>query len=131
MHDRDLVVAVEWVVGADLGSETILQRSDDLSSGCVVLGIGGENHEEVQGHTDGIPLHLNIPLLEDVEETHLNLPGQIRKLVDGEHPAVGARDEPVVQGELVGQVAALGHLDGVDLAEQIIVVGRLQNETGE
>ena len=33
--------------------------------------------------------------------------------------AVGARHEPVVDGELVGEVPALGDLDGVDLADQV------------
>ena len=34
-------------------------------------------------------------------------------------PAVRARDEPVVQGQLVREVAALGDLDRVDLADQV------------
>ena len=34
-------------------------------------------------------------------------------------PAVGAGHEAVVQGELVGQVAALGDLDRVDLADEV------------
>ena len=33
--------------------------------------------------------------------------------------AVGARHEPVVDGELVGEVAALGDLDRVDLADEV------------
>ena len=34
-------------------------------------------------------------------------------------PAVRARDEPVVEGQLVGQVAALGDLDRIDLADEV------------
>ena len=34
-------------------------------------------------------------------------------------PAVGAGHEAVVDGQLVGQVAPLGHLDGVDLADEV------------
>ena len=62
---------------------------------------------------------LDVALLEHVEQAHLDALGEVRQLVDGEDPAVGARHEPVVQRELVGQVAALGHLDRVDLADQV------------
>ena len=32
---------------------------------------------------------------------------------------MGARDEPVVDGELIRQVSAFGDLDGVDLADEV------------
>src|SRR3546814_2878688 len=41
------------------------------------------------------------------------------QLVDREDPSVGAGHEAVVQRELVGEVAALGHLDRVDLADEV------------
>ena len=34
-------------------------------------------------------------------------------------PAVRARDEPVVERPLVGEVSAFGDLDGIDLADEV------------
>ena len=45
--------------------------------------------------------------------------GEVGQLVDGEDAAVGARDEAVVDGRRVRQVAALGDLDGVHLADEV------------
>ena len=39
--------------------------------------------------------------------------------VDAEDASVGAGDEAEVDGQLVGEVAALGDLDGVDLADKV------------
>ena len=53
------------------------------------------------------------------EQTDLDALGQVGQLVDGEDAPVDPRDQPVVQGQLVGEVAALGDLDRVDLADQV------------
>ena len=71
------------------------------------------------GQADLVAPHLHVALLEHVEQADLDALGQVGQLVDGEDAPVGARHQAVVQGELVGQVAALGHLDRVDLADQI------------
>ena len=62
---------------------------------------------------------LDVALLEHVEQADLDPLGEVGELVDGEDPAVGAGHEPVVDRELVGEVAAFGHLDRVDLADQV------------
>ncbi len=62
---------------------------------------------------------LDVSFLQHVEQADLDALGEIRQLVDGEDAAVGPGHEPVVQRELVGEVAALGHLDRVDLADQV------------
>ena len=45
--------------------------------------------------------------------------GEVRQFVDTEDAAVAARDQAVMDGQLVGQVAPLGDLDRVHLADQI------------
>ena len=68
---------------------------------------------------DLVAADLHVALLEHVEQADLDALGEVGQLVDREDAAVGARDEPVVDGELVGEVAALGDLDRVDLADQV------------
>jgi len=62
---------------------------------------------------------LHVALFEHVEQPDLDALGQVGKLVDGEDAAVDPRDQAVVQGQLVGEIAPFGHLDRVDLADQI------------
>jgi hypothetical protein len=58
-------------------------------------------------------------ILEDVQQADLDPFGEVRELVDGEDPPVHAGDEPVVEGQLVGEVAPFGHFDRVDLADEV------------
>ena len=85
----------------------------------VVLGVGRGHQQHVEGQADAVAPDLDVALLEHVEQADLDALGQVGQLVDGEDAPVGAGDEAVVEGELVGQVAALGHLDGVDLADEV------------
>jgi len=62
---------------------------------------------------------LDVALLEHVEQTHLDSLGEVGQLVHGEDATVGAGHEAVVEHELVGQVAALGDLDRIDLADEV------------
>ena len=71
------------------------------------------------GQADLVAADLHVALLEHVEQADLDALGEVGQLVDGEDAAVGAGHEAVVQRELVGEVAALGHLDGVDLADEV------------
>ena len=72
------------------------------------------------GRRTGITFDLHVAFLHDVEQSNLNLPGEIGQFVDGEDAAVGARDEAVVNGELVGNVlAAAGGFDRVDIADHV------------
>ncbi len=115
----DLGVDVERVVGADLGAEAVLERGDDPAPVGVVLGVGRGDQHDVEGQADLVAPDLDVALLEHVEQADLDALGQVGQLVDGEDAPVGAGHQAVVQGQLVGQVAALGHLDGVDLADQV------------
>ena len=113
------VVDLERVVRADLAAEAVLERGDDPAPVGVVVGVGRGHQQHVEGQADLVAPDLDVALLQHVQEADLDALGQVGQLVDGEDAAVGAGHEPVVEGELVGQVAALGHLDGVDLADEV------------
>ena len=73
----------------------------------------------VERQADLVAADLHVALLEHVEQADLDALGEVGELVDGEDAAVGARHQAVVQRQLVGEVAALGDLDRVDLADQV------------
>jgi len=106
-------------MGADLGAEPVLQRRDDAPPVRVVLGVGRRHEQHVEGQADLVAPHLHVTLLEHVEQAHLDALGEVGQLVDGEDAAIGAGDQAVVERELVGEVPALGHLDRIDLADQV------------
>ncbi len=119
---RDLHAELDGarIVGQDLGADAVLERRDDLAARGVVLGVGGEAHEDIERQPDGIALNLDVALLHDVEEADLDLAAQVGQLVDGEDAAIGARQQAVVHAELVGeQVPAARRLDGVEVADHV------------
>ena len=63
-------------MGPDLGTDPVLEGGDDLPPCGVILGVGREDHEDVQRQPDRIALDLYVPFLQDVEESDLDLPGQ-------------------------------------------------------
>ena len=117
--DRDLGLDVERVVRADLGAEAVLQRRDQPAAVRVVLGVGRGDEQDVEREADLVAADLDVALLEHVQQADLDALGEVGQLVDGEDAAVGAGHEAVVERELVGEVATLGDLDRVDLADQI------------
>ena len=64
-------------MGDDLRTDPVLEWRDDLAAGGVVLGIGREGEENVHLQAHRIPFDLDIPLLHDIEQPHLNLSAQI------------------------------------------------------
>ena len=110
-HDGHLGLDVERVVRADLAAEAILQRRDDAAAVGVVLRVGAGDQHHVERQADLVAAHLHVALFEHVEQTDLDALGEVGDLVDGEDAAVGARHQPVVQRQLVAEVAALGDLD--------------------
>ena len=117
--DGHLGVDVERVVRADLGAEAILQRGDQPAAVRVVLGVGRGEEHDVERQADLEAADLHVALLEHVQQADLDALGEVGQLVHGEDAAVGAGHEAVVEGELVGEVAALGDLDRVDLADEV------------
>ena len=89
-------------MGADLGAVAVFQRRDDAAAVRVVLRVGRGDDEHVQRQADLEAADLHVPLLEQVQQPHLNTFGQIRELVDGEDAAVDPRHQTEVQGQLIG-----------------------------
>ena len=91
-------------MGADLAADAVLERRDDLPARGVVLRVRGEDHADVDGQPHRVALDLHVPLLEDVEEAHLDAPREVGQLVEGEDPPVRPRQQAVVHGQLAGEV---------------------------
>ena len=105
---------------ADLRADAVLQRRDDLAARRVVLGVGAEHQQHVERQPDRVAFDLHVPFLEDVEQAHLDLAGEVRQLVDREDPAVGPRQQPVVHRQLVRQLeAGACGLDRVEVADHV------------
>ena len=100
-------------------ADPVLERSDDPAPVGVVFGIGREHHADVEVEPDRIAADLDIALLEHVEQAHLDLGGEVGQLVDAEDASVGAGNQAEVHRHLAREIAALGVLDHVDLADQV------------
>ena len=113
------IVGLERVVRADLRAEAVLQRRDDAPAVRVVLRVGGGEQHEVERELDLVAADLDVAFLEHVEQTDLDALREVGQLVDREDAAVRARHHAVVERQLVGEIAAFGDLDRVDLADQV------------
>ena len=117
--DADLGLEFQRVVRADLGAEPVLQRGDDATAVGVVLGVGAGHDEHVERQPQRVAAHLDVALLHHVEHRHLDALGEVGQLVDRDDAAVCARDQAVGDGLRVAEAAALGHLDRVDVTDQV------------
>ncbi len=104
---------------ADLGAEPVLERRDDAAAVGVVLGVGAGDDEHVERQPQRVAAHLDVALLHHVEHRHLDALGEVGQLVDGDDAAVRPWDQAVGDGLGVAEAAALGHLDGVDVADEV------------
>ncbi len=119
-RDRHRVLPRGGVVGADFRADAVLERRDDLATRRVVFRVGAEDQHDVERQPHGVAFDLDVAFLKDVEEADLHLAGQIGQLVDREHTAIGARQQPVVHGQLVGELQAGARgLDRVEVADEI------------
>ena len=116
---RDLVLELGRVVRADLGAEPVLERGDDPAAVGVVLGVGARHDEHVERQPQHVAADLDVALLHHVEHRDLDPLGEVGQLVDRDDAAVAARDQPEVDRLRVAEVAALGHLHRVDVADQV------------
>jgi hypothetical protein len=129
-------------VGAHLAADAVLERGDDLAARRVVLRVRREHHRHVDRQPHRVTLDLDVTLLEDVEQAHLDAPRQVGQLVEREDAAVRARQQAVVHGELAREVeAAARSADRIDVADdvgdrhvgcrQLLDVARLRREPGD
>src|SRR5688572_101691 len=65
------------VVGLDFRAYPILQGSHDFSPRGVILRVCGEDQNHIERKADRVALNLNITFLHDVEQSDLNLSGQV------------------------------------------------------
>ena len=121
--EPELVGQRERVVGADLGPEPVLERGDDPAPVGVVLRVGARHQHDVERQPERVAAHPDVALLEHVEQRHLDALGQVGQLVEAEDAAVGARHHAEVDGLRVAEGPSLGHLDRVDVADQVADAG--------
>jgi hypothetical protein len=81
-------------MGPDLAADAILERSDNLAARRIVFRIRREDQQDVQRQPDRIAFDLDVTLLHDVEEAHLDLARQVGKLIDGEDPRLARGSRP-------------------------------------
>ena len=74
---------------------------------------------KIEVESNRIASDLDVPLLQHVEQTDLDLGGKIGQLIDAENSAVCARDQAEVHGQLARKISTLGVLDHVDFADQV------------
>ena len=111
------------VVGADLGAEPVLERRDDPAPVGVVLRVGAGHEDQVERQPQRVAADADVALLEHVEQRHLDPLGQVGQLVQAEDAPVGPRHQAEVDGLRVAEGPALGHLDRVDVADQVADAG--------
>src|SRR5205823_3224622 len=118
--DRDRVRTRHRVMRADFGSDSILERRDDLAARRVVFRIRREHEQDIELQPDRVALDLDVALLKDVEQPDLNLAREIGQLVDGEDAAIGPRQQAVMHRQLVGEIQArLRRLDRIDVSHHV------------
>jgi hypothetical protein len=107
-------------VSANFRPDTILQRRNDFTARRIIFRVGGKYQQHIERQAQRIALNLNVALLHDVEQPDLNFPGEVRQFVDGKNAAIRSRQEPIVNGEFVGKIAASASgADRINVANDI------------
>src|ERR1700733_11900343 len=108
------------IVGANLSADAILQGSDDLSARGIVLRVRREYDKHVERQSQRVAFNLDVAFLHDIEQTDLNLAREVRQFVDRENAAVRARQQAVVNGQFIRQVASTAcRPNRIDVADDV------------
>ncbi len=108
------------IVRANFAADAILERRDDFAARGVIFRIGREHQHDVERQADRVAFDLHVAFLHDVEQSHLDLAGEIGQFVDGENAAIGARQQSIVDRHFAGElVPAARGLDGIDVADHV------------
>ena len=110
-------------MGTDLRAEAVLEWGDDAAPVRVVLGVGAGHQVQVQRKPQCVAAHLDVALLEHVEQRDLDPLGEVGQFVDAEDAAVGTGDEAVVHRLGVAERAPLRDLDRVDVTDEVAHAG--------
>ena len=107
-------------MGTNFRADAVFQRGNDFSARGVVLGIGGKNQQDIERQAQRVAFNLNVAFLHDVEEADLNFSREVGQFVDGKNSAIGARQQSIVNGEFVGEIAAAaGGANGIHVADDV------------
>src|SRR5581483_2424390 len=95
---RDLHAKVHGfrVVSDYLTADPIFERRDDLTARGIVFRIRGEAQFDIEWEPYRISFDLDIALLHDIEQSHLDFPREIRQLIQGEDASIRARQHAVM-----------------------------------
>ena len=118
VHDVDLNVNLLGIMGANLGPVAIFQRCNDASTVGIVFRIRTRHHTNVQWKADPKTANLDIPLLHNVEQPHLQFFREIGQLVDAEDPPIGTGNQPVMDDQLIRQIAPFRDFNRIDFTNE-------------
>src|SRR5580658_520163 len=108
------------IMRANFRAYAVFERRDNFSARSVIFRIGGEDQQHVEHHAHRIALNLDVAFLHDVEQADLNFSRQVRQLVDAEDAAIGARQQAVMNRQLVGKIAAAARgFDRIHIANHV------------
>src|SRR5688500_17879544 len=104
----------------NLAANPVLEWCDDLAARRVILWICGKAQKNIERKPHRIAFYLDVAFLHDVEQTDLNLSGEIGKLVQREDSPIRAGQHSVMDRQLVGEdVTAACCLDGIDVTDDV------------
>src|SRR5262245_58859183 len=106
-------------MGTDLHVKAILQRGNGPAATGIVFRVGAGDDDDVERQADLEPFDLNVFFLHQIKQTNLDLLSQVREFVDGEDAAVGTRNKTIVDSLFISQIASFGHLDGINLTDEV------------
>ncbi len=76
--------------------------------------------KHIKRQAQRVALNLNVAFLHDVEQSDLNFSREVGQLVDAEDAAIGAGKQAVVNGQLVGKIAAAARgANGIHVADDV------------
>ena len=108
------------IVRHDLRADAIFKRRDDFAARRVVFRVCRKDEHHIERQAHRITLNLHVAFLHDVEEADLNLAGQIGQFIDREDAAIRARQQAVMNRQLVAeQVSAFRGFDRIDVADDV------------
>src|SRR6059036_417255 len=76
-RDRRAQIHRVRIMRHDFRAKPVLERRDDLAARGVVLGVRGEHERHVEVQADRVAFDLDVALLHDVEQPHLDLPCEV------------------------------------------------------
>src|SRR5260370_911759 len=99
--DIHLMLKSPRIMSTNLRTNTVFERRDDASTVGIIFRVGAGDNVYIQRQTNLIPTNLHITLFHNIQQTYLNTLCQVRQLVNTEDAAISARNQTVVDGQLI------------------------------